>query len=164
MNLAIATYWPNQMPGHLSGKPTRFRERILNTLAQDYPFTAALLEASPEKYKMKPHTIRRDKFNKWVVGKNIHFFEWSAKPYRSTHFKFAPVIACVSTQIIEICWTDADGFLMAIPTIWVDGKWLVGEAEELLALNDGFDSLQSFYAWFNKDFTGKIIHWTDLKY
>jgi len=30
--------------------------------------------------------------------------------------------------------------------------------------NDGFESLQDFFNWFNKPFRGKIIHWTDFKY
>lgn len=28
----------------------------------------------------------------------------------------------------------------------------------------GFDSVKDFFRYFNKDFKGKIIHWTDLKY
>ena len=33
-----------------------------------------------------------------------------------------------------------------------------------LAINDGFESLKHFFEYFNEDFEGKIIHWTDLKY
>ena len=33
-----------------------------------------------------------------------------------------------------------------------------------LAKNDGFESVEDFFAYFNKDFKGKIIHWTDLQY
>ena len=30
--------------------------------------------------------------------------------------------------------------------------------------NDGFDSIENFLRWFNKDFEGKIIHWTGFRY
>ena len=35
---------------------------------------------------------------------------------------------------------------------------------ETLAIADGFDSIEDFFKYFTNDFTGKIIHWTDLKY
>jgi hypothetical protein len=30
--------------------------------------------------------------------------------------------------------------------------------------NDGFDSIEDFFSYFDKGFKGKIIHWTDLRY
>lgn len=33
-----------------------------------------------------------------------------------------------------------------------------------LAINDGFESIDDFFNYFNEDTTGKIIHWTDLEY
>jgi hypothetical protein len=33
-----------------------------------------------------------------------------------------------------------------------------------LAQNNGFDTVKDFFEYFNKDFKGKIIHWTDFKY
>jgi hypothetical protein len=33
-----------------------------------------------------------------------------------------------------------------------------------LMKNDGFESAEQFFNWFNGYFKGKIIHWTDLKY
>ena len=35
---------------------------------------------------------------------------------------------------------------------------------KILAKNDGFDSVDDFFKWFDKDFNGKIIHWTNKKY
>jgi len=35
---------------------------------------------------------------------------------------------------------------------------------EQLAINDGFDCIDDFFAWFNTDFTGKIIWFVDKKY
>ena len=46
----------------------------------------------------------------------------------------------------------------------IDGRYLNYDEIKILSLNDGFDSVQQFFKWFNKDFEGKIIHWTKLKY
>jgi len=115
-------------------------------------------------YNFKPHTIRKDKHNRWKPGMDIHFFEWTGKPYRSPQFKFSPVVKCISVQDIEIRWTDPDGLRLYDPVIYIDGTWITRKQTEKLSKNDGFDSLYSFYAWFNQDFTGRIIHWTSLKY
>lgn len=47
---------------------------------------------------------------------------------------------------------------------WKNGIRLKRSQIEELAMNDGFESVDQFFAWFNKDWKGKIIHWTDLKY
>lgn len=164
MNLSVSTHWPSHMPPHLAGKPTQFRENILNSLLANYPIAKRTIQRLPKQFKFKPHTIRADKNKRWKPGMRIHFFEWTGKPYRSLQFKFAPTVTCVATQHIEIIWTDTDGIRLAEPTIFIDNKWIVGYQKEQLAINDGFDSLQSFYAWFNTNFTGTIIHWTNLKY
>lgn len=163
MNLSVQTHWPSKMPGHLVGKPTEFRKRILNSLAMQYPIWKRTAAALPDLYLTKPHTIRKGK--RWRPGMLIHFFEWTGKPYRSPHFKFAPKVTCVSTQEIDIIWTDPDKASLPQPLIFIDRVWICDEQQKLnLAINDGFDSLESFYAWFNQDFSGQIIHWTNLKY
>jgi hypothetical protein len=37
---------------------------------------------------------------------------------------------------------------------------------EDLAINDGFDDVADFWAWFDQysPFSGKLIHWTGLRY
>jgi len=35
---------------------------------------------------------------------------------------------------------------------------------ELLAKNDGFESVEDFWKWFNVEKTFRCIHWTDFKY
>ena len=122
--------------------------------------------------KEKPHTIRADKSDRWQPGKMIHFVVWTGKPYRSKTLQFAPLLPCVSTQKIDIKYNRGGGV-----NVFIDGKFFHYQTEwglewdattkrnmELLAQNDGFDSVQDFFRWFNKDFIGKIIHWTNLKY
>jgi hypothetical protein len=83
-------------------------------------------------------------------------------------FRFAPVLPVVSVQKIEITWL---GFLNHFrPWVKVDGKSIYTldqiDLNKMLQLanNDGFDTIEDFFAYFNKDFTGKIIHWTDWRY
>lgn len=52
----------------------------------------------------------------------------------------------------------------SMPSIYVDNKLLKISEMIKLAHNDGFDLLYQFIEWFNKDFEGKIIHWTNFKY
>ena len=101
---------------------------------------------------VKIHTIREDSKNRWKNGKKIHFSTGA----RSSNYKCFKEGICVSTQNIEINY----------PEIWIDGRNL-NEYEILeLAINDGFDDTIDFWNWFEyfKDFRGKIIHWTNLKY
>lgn len=51
-----------------------------------------------------------------------------------------------------------------IPTVIIDNKKLSYSEMEQLAINDGFDCIDDFFAWFNTDFTGKIIWFVDKKY
>ena len=116
------------------------------------------------KAKPKIHTIRADAKNRWMPGKIIHFEQWTGAPYRSKCYHFAPLIPCVSTQIIEIEYINGK------PVVVIDNKHyynpLVGIDKGILklAVNDGFESVDDFFRLFNQDFTGKVIHWTDLKY
>ena len=126
----------------------------------------------------KIHTIREDKHNRWKPGMKIHF----ATGVRIKNYHQFKTAVCVSVQEIRINWRDIfiDGKSLnhIIPFIHVGyTKLLEGNSlkmyipnemisinEYRLATNDGFESIDDFRKWFNKDFTGKIIHWTDFKY
>ena len=154
----------------INGKPTYFVERIhkcfslkeINMIAgldpsihypKDYNFVAK------DKLPAKLHTIREDKKERWKPGTKIDFF---INCRQKDMFRFAPRIPVVSTQTIEII---ADNFeFMNDYQIKIDGKLLSFDEQLELALNDGFDCLLHFFLYFNTDFTGKLIHWTDLKY
>jgi len=117
-------------------------------------YNACLLETDMNdamSYCPKVHTIRKDKKNRWKAGCNIHFVINNRTPNR---FQFAPVLPVVATQHIVI----------QEKKVWVDARFL-GESEiETLAKNDGFNSINDFFQWFNGDFEGKIIHWTNILY
>lgn len=113
----------------------------------------------------KIHTIREDKGKRWKAGMTIHPVINNRRPDR---YQFAPCFPCVSTQEIRIEW------MHNWPTITIDGKiyykvnWRHGEVMDMgieqLARNDGFDTIQEFLEYFNKDFLGVLIHFTNFRY
>lgn len=124
----------------------------------------------------KIHTIRTG--NRWKAGMIIHPVINNRTKNR---FQFAPKMMCSSVQNIEI--TDVShlhgsnyefGYLMNIFVyginyfklfdVVIDNRKLKLPDIKKLAINDGFDSVEDFFAYFNTDFKGQIIHWTDLKY
>ena len=128
----------------------------------------------------KLHTIREDKKERWKPGINIDFFINVRQP---NMYRFAPVLPVVSTQKIEFIWKDNTENLTCLGmsydktcTIIIDNRFfgdvlllkgtVVSGSDNLpkFAQNDGFDTLQDLLDYFNTDFTGKIIHWTNLKY
>ncbi len=107
----------------------------------------------------KKHTIRADKHNRWKAGNKIH----CATGVRTKNYSCFKEYVCISTQKIEITrpvWSE----YLNDAVVKVDGKVLTEKEQQQLAWNDGFANLLEFWLWFNEDFTGKIIHWTDLKY
>ena len=48
--------------------------------------------------------------------------------------------------------------------IFVDGKELSKSDMEKLAENDGFETMDDFWTFFNEPYQGMIIHWTNTKY
>lgn len=51
-------------------------------------------------------------------------------------------------------------------TLVKDGKPTYFPEEQMIKLanNDGFDTTDDYFKWFNRDWRGSLIHWTDLKY
>ena len=157
----------------IKDKPTFFVEKILNCMHYDLKYGKELNDFLKYKrlgynksqelinkivsVKPKRHTIRRDSKKRWKLGNLIHFYIDTRSPLQ---YLFAPVIDCISTQKIEIIYNRGK------IRVYINERQLPlspSKVEEL-AINDGFDSVDDFFEWFNEDFTGKIIHWTDLKY
>jgi hypothetical protein len=76
-------------------------------------------------------------------------------------FQFAPTIPCKSVQKIEIIRTSD---YLNETIVKIDGRKLSEKEVQQLAWNDGFANLIAFWLWFQNGYTGKIIHWTNLKY
>ena len=102
----------------------------------------------------KIHTIREDVHNRWKEGMKMHMATGvRTKKYHQFNEKI-----CLSTQKIEIIHQNC------IKIIKINNRKLKLSELYILAKNDGFANYDDFYFWFDKDFTGKIIHWTNLKY
>lgn len=153
--------------GALQDTPTHFVEKIWKSLPNE-PIDENFKEVfttdnfNGVAYKaQRPciHSITKDTLKRWSAGTPIHF--QISIPIR-TILQFAPVKKTVSVQRIEIRWTDPDGWKLPEPNIYIDGTWFFDY--DTLVKNEGFPSVGSFFKYHNKDFTGKIIHWTNLKY
>lgn len=172
----------------LNDKPTYFVEKILRAI-EIYKAPVNLLDYwrftgfdlfSKQLLNPKLHTIREDKNNRWKAGTKIDFF---INVRKKDMFRFAPVLPVISTQKIDFIWKDNTENLSYCGitydrtcTIMIDDRfygdaYLLNEYVvtssynlESFAHNDGFDTVEDFFKCFNQDFTGKIIHWTDLKY
>lgn len=178
MNLSFATKFPAQKKG-LSGKPTMFVEKIFQGLNKfqmpnfhqwheyidkceeegviDYNY---LNDHFGDDDKGKIHTIRRDEKNRWNNKKYIHFSIWKGRPYHSEAFNFAPVIQCTGKERIKISYWSS----LPKPLVMIGDTVINMKAIEQLAFNDGFDSVEDFFSWFDSDFDGWIIHWTPFRY
>jgi hypothetical protein len=171
----------------MNGNPTYFVEKILNGLVENnlitgdewvyrmnppplvkYPKAYGFVFNQIQLFKPKLHTIREDEKDRWKAGNKIDYF---INCRQKDMFRFAPVLPVVSTQKVEIKWFEWFGEKMV--RVFIDGKafaWvkintmLVAGEMLQLAQNDGFDTIEDFFAYFNEDFKGKIIHWTELRY
>ena len=63
---------------------------------------------------------------------------------------------CTETQMITIEPSSR--------TIKVDGRELSKVDIERVSINDGFETMDDFWTFFNEPYQGMIIHWTDTKY
>lgn len=177
----------------IDNKPTFFVEKIWESILRNgvevnvHDFISTCKKSLVLNYVIgthhpKIHTIRKDESNRWKPGRDIHMVINDRTPER---YQFAPLIQCASIQYIKINWFDKgesdipcstyiiqeehkDGELIEweIPiAVWIDDDNLLSTQEvESLAINDGFDSIEDFFAYFSEDFKGKIIHWTNQRY
>ena len=99
---------------------------------------------------LKLHTIRQKPI---AVGTMMNHIVY---PYKKKERRCVLSNFCTSTQMITIESSSR--------TIKVDNKELSKVDIERLSKNDGFDSIEDFWSFFNQDYQGMIIHWTDTKY
>jgi len=159
MNIMFMTKFPDGTPTDFVGK---IIQSCLNVTGEYAQHRIA-----------KSHTIRASKRIK--KGMRLSMRYWKEKPYRSPQVEFMET-ECISTQDILVEWENhgigQNGKEMIAPVVWIDGQmfyapfWGEGSKENLerLAINDGFSCGDEFLKWFNKDFEGQIIHWTELRY
>lgn len=121
----------------------------------------------------KIHSMREDKTNRWKAGRDIHF----ATGVRTKACEIFMRDKCRATQKVQMTVTKIQRTpdkAHYFAEIRIDGKDLGQIYCELLAKNDGFQSLSEMFAWFfdlnsledniPQSVTRKLIHWTDFKY
>jgi hypothetical protein len=168
----------------LNGKPTYFVEKIISGLYESnlLKFNDACdtiksyvsvekecrvfnrLHTPIHKGISKIHSIRADKNDRWHAGVLIDFF---INNRTKDMFRFAPRVPVLNTQKVLITYTKTKKAMVFIDDkcFYMQDFSLEGNYKMLhLAQNDGFATIEKFFEYFNEDFTGKIIHWTDKKY
>jgi hypothetical protein len=108
----------------------------------------------------KIHTIREDKKERWRPGMSIQMATGVRSP---KYFCFMNSV-CTDVQKIEIIPGNSTEGLVSIPSIIIDRDELSVVGIDKLFGNDGFKTLLDFCNWFDKPFTGRLIHWTNFKY
>lgn len=111
----------------------------------------------------KIHSIREDKHRRWSTGKAIHMATGVRQPTYSC-FKKSTV-----TGIQHVFMSvEIDGLHISVNCREIENHF----EKQKLAINDGFESWEQLEDWFlplvekeeGKVFTGRLIHWTDLRY
>ena len=160
----------------IDGKETFFVEKIIKGLIKNSIISidkaSELLDipiSQISKLEIKPkiHTIRDDKNNRWKAGNKIDFF---INARQKNMYRFAPVLPVVRIQNFEIVY-ETSFYRKRHPVVFINNVMFydaVGHRNEYKMLDfvnsDGFDTIEDFFDYFDKDYKGKIIHWTDLEY
>jgi len=167
MNLTYKLKFPD-------GKRTLFKEKLIKA-AMIGEIPSPEIEVSHVEFEAikqmavnpKLHTIRADEKDRWRADMLIHHV-YNQRTGTRDNFLCSH---CVSTQSIMIIETPKvsleegnDKVNGRMRSILVDGKFLKPPKMEELALNDGFNSLEHFFTWFPLNYSGKIIHFTKLRY
>ncbi|CAE14765.1 unnamed protein product [Leptospira phage LE1] len=99
----------------------------------------------------KIHTARIDEHDRWKPGRIIQF----SIGVRTKKYKQFALGRCTQTPKLIINPEKERVFIE-------HGSGIVYRGDGVLAFarNDGFDSLEDFWRWFNKPFEGKLIYWT----
>lgn len=164
MNLGFKQYFDLKKQ-----EPTNFREKILAGVTEVWadPKYHNFKVNNISLFHPKIHTIRLDPHNRWKPGMSIQMVYRGPGYSILDHFnKGIPELEkCVSVQKIEIKVFPGHPDGGSFYEVRIDdGPELDRNSVELIAKNDGFNSIFDFQKWFKKDFTGRLIHWTDLRY
>lgn len=117
----------------------------------------------------KIHTIREDSKDRWKPGKKIHF----ATGVRTKNYNNFLLKSVIKVQGIHIIWSGTVMKILINGSCVCNFNTAAYHADysgngykflKRLAINDGFQSVEEFYKWFDKNFAGKIIHWTKYRY
>lgn len=107
---------------------------------------------------IKIHSIREDKHNRWKAGMTMHM----ATGVRTKKYKQFAKKKCISVQSISIIHFDS--IVEQWSEVFIASRKISNAEVILLARRDGFANKEEFFKWFDKNYRGRIIHWTSFKY
>lgn len=152
-NYFIEKIWKGLMAlsSHLDSEYYRYQERHIQKFDRNWDG-----DTYTEFLEPKVHTIRRDPEGFWHPGMEIAMVIYKDT---SDEFQFVPMLHCTSIQKIEIRQSAEERY-----SVSVDGKILDEQQLNNLAINDGFPSAEELLSYFSGNFSGRILHWTALRY
>jgi hypothetical protein len=122
---------------------------------------------------IKKHTLREDLSNRWNASRFIQF----CTGVRSRKYKEHFTKKCTRVERVEMTLElGATVYSLRDVNIFIDGKLLSPLCNLEFVCNDGFADERVFMKWFffkkvggtwqqvRTRWSGKIIHWTDIKY
>jgi hypothetical protein len=178
----------------IGDQPTDFlnkiwRGLIVNDLA-NYDQYDYLMQGANQKFKdheekiffndnikksntIKIHTMRKDITDFWQTNKSINSFYFTSRPHMTKIHPTLPVVNIQKIKIVHdlehvtvIIFSGTEISMMK-KIIKVGKNFLMPDHDDSIlkmAQNDGFLNLKQFFTFFNKDWEGKIIHWTNKMY
>lgn len=155
-NYFIEKIWKGLLngPGNLEESYMNYQGRYLDKFGDFWDG-----DTFSEFLEPKFHTIRRDPDNLWKAGMDIQLVIHQGT---QDEFQFAPPIKCQTVQRIQIDYSkliNTDG-----PAVFIDYELVDKETLVQLALNDGFPTVSDFFYYFNEEFSGNLVHWSNLTY
>lgn len=151
MTLGFTTKFPDKTP-------TLFKEKILSAvdpgIRQQYP------DLLP-----KIHTFRGTE--RWKAGMKMHMVTGNRTKHRQQfNIGYPELEYCNGTQA---CTITCQVSVKPYPRILIDDRLLGLDETLLFVANDGFTSLDQFWAWFcwpgmDVSHSGQLIHFSDFRY
>jgi tRNA G37 N-methylase TrmD len=128
------------------------------------------LDSFVEKIKSgaKIHTIRRNVGERWKVGNKIHFWKDNPRHIAKNPYCFGTgKVIRVNPIAIRYFRQPENSYSYArgnkFVEVTMNGAKLTRMECEELAQNDGFGSFEEFLDWFDSDFNGSIIFWSNFE-
>jgi hypothetical protein len=158
------------------GAPTLFREKIWKGVVNTEAGAKTTMRGQSMKDYLKVeedlhpkiHTIREDVHQRFQPGMDLDHCYYPYTKHRDTFLRYK----CLWVQPILIKYLaectegDIEAATTGVyaPTVMIGGRPLSQDKVKDLALNDGFSTVEDFFRYFNSDFSGRIIHWTNVRY
>jgi len=155
-----------------NGTPTNFVDRIMcerkkHTIRLGFRWKAGIKIQMATGVRTKDYWCFNN-INNWklLTGLTVVYEDKNGNQFFAMVKDFDKIQVCTGVQSIQIDNNDRLGkrVFVSRESDPILNFQLTEHEIAKLAWNDGFDSVSDFWNYFNEDFYGQIIHWTDLRY